>query len=231
MTQNDFNNVCSLPVFAQLAKHDIDKLLLGSASKTLRHRDVLYRMGETAETFALVTKGALKLVKLLPSGENVIMSFAAPGDFIAILIMSRQANAYPITAVAMGASSVLQIPRQTYLSEWTTRPLVLERVNQLIFSRMTEIQEQKALGKASLAQKVASQIVSLIERFGDENGTILLMPLTRQEIADSVGASVESVIRIMSQWTQQGILRTSEQHLEIIRMDLIAEIIRGAEKA
>jgi CRP-like cAMP-binding protein len=87
--------------------------------------------------------------------------------------------------------------------------------------------EQKALHKAPLAQKVAREIVNLIERYGDEGETFLPIPITRQEIADSVGASVESVIRVMSDWSQNGYLKTTDQVIHVLRMDKILEVMMG----
>ncbi len=54
--------------------------------------------------------------------------------------------------------------------------------------------------------------------------SVLPIPLTRQEIADSLGATVESVIRIMSSWSQQGIIRTMDRKIEILKMSSIIDI-------
>ena len=85
------------------------------------------------------------------------------------------------------------------------------------------------MGKSPLPQKIASQLISIIERYSGENETILPIPLTRQEIADAVGASVESVIRIMSDWSRKGYISTSDQLIRIERMDKILEVIKGIE--
>ena len=104
---------------------------------------------------------------------------------------------------------------------------MMQRVNRILYSRFHEMHDQKLLNRASLASKIAKVLIMLIERFPDRGGSALPIPITRQEIADSLGASVESVIRVMSDWSQQGILKTSDRFIEILRMDKIAEIIKG----
>jgi len=149
------------------------------------------------------------LLKPTPLGDDVIV--------VAALVMPHQPALYPVSMVAMGL---------TDLSGWSSRQEILKKINAILFSRMSEMHDQKAMTKSHLAPKIARQIVSLIERVGGEGETILPIPLTRQEIADSLGASVESVIRVMSEWSQGGVIRTSERHIEIIRMDRIVEIMR-----
>ena len=53
----------------------------------------------------------------------------------------------------------------------------------------------------------------------------LPLPITRKEIAEACGASVESVIRVMSDWSKQGFINTQDAHIEILRMDKILEIL------
>jgi CRP-like cAMP-binding protein len=54
--------------------------------------------------------------------------------------------------------------------------------------------------------------------------------VTRQEIADSVGAAAESVIRLLSEWNQAGIIKTDSRHLEIVRLDSLIQMSRGLEE-
>src|SRR5690606_23419010 len=148
-----------------------------------------------------------------------------PGDVIGALVMSQPGAAYPVTVVAMGASSVLTIPQETYAKSWALNPTVQQFISGMLYNRMNLLHDQKALNRASLRQKIASLLVSLIERYSGEEETILPVPLTRQEIADAVGASVESVIRAMSDWSQRGIIQTSDQYIQVLSMGELLEIL------
>ena len=68
---------------------------------------------------------------------------------------------------------------------------------------MTSMQNQRALSKSPLQAKIASLLIDLIDKQPTTVDKITIpIPLTRKEIADSVGASVESIIRIMSEWLE-----------------------------
>jgi CRP/FNR family transcriptional regulator, nitrogen oxide reductase regulator len=222
----DLNILVKMDIFENCTTAQVAALTEGSQKKTLKHRELLYRAGDQADTFSIVLEGALKLIKPTPLGDDIIVFFATPGDVIAALVMNHQQSTYPVSSVAMGPTEVIKIPRHTFTSNWSIHPGILQKINGILFLRMSEMHEQKAMAKAHLAPKIARQIISLVERFGGEEETILPIPLTRQEIADSLGASVESVIRVMSEWSQEGLIRTSERHIEIIRMDKIIELIR-----
>lgn len=217
-----------LSLFEGLPWERIGVLLTGAEQKMLRHKEVLFRAGERAETFAIVLEGGFKLVKATTGGEKVIVFFATPGNVVAALLMSIPESVYPVSVAAMGASTVLTVPRETYVSHWASDQGLMSRIHGQFLFRIGEMHDQKTLAKAPLARKVAWQIVSLIERYDYDGETELPIPLTRAEIADSLGASVESVIRIMSEWSREGILETSEKRIHVLRMDKILEILKGA---
>lgn len=215
------------PLFTGRSKDEIATLLAGAEEKTLKHRERLYEIGTPASNFAVVVQGALKLVKSTPDGNNIIVFFATPGDIIGALLMNQAEPTYPVSAISMGHSTVLKIPKETYKRNWLGNASMQSAVNGILFSRMHLLHDQKTLGKASLAVKVAHQLITLIEKYSNDNEGILPIPLTRQEIADSVGASVESVIRVMSEWSQNGIIKTTDQVIEVRRADQLLKLIKA----
>ena len=226
MPSNPILQVEKLPLFAGQPAADIQRLLSGAKVTNVRHRKCLYKMGDSAQAFAVVLQGAFKLVKSTPDGSDTIVFFATPGDVIAGLVMAVP-SVYPVSVLAMGPSVALEIPRQTFLNAWTMNSSIQQSMRDILFTRMNLMHEQKAMQKAPLAQKIAREIVGLIERYSGQGETFLPIPITRQEIADSVGASVESVIRVMSDWSQNGYMKTTDQVIHVSRMDKILEIMMG----
>lgn len=221
-----------LPEIAQFAlfkdcdKSHLLKLFAGAKLQASKHRQSLYKAGDQAKRFSVVLRGAYKLVRSTPRGEDVIVYFAAPGDAIAALVMAQPMAAYPVTAVAMGPSLVLEIPRETYVSHWAHDAEIAMHLQSLLYNRMILLQDEKLFNKSPLEVKIAHLILQLIEKYSAESDGILPIPLTRREIADNLGASVESVIRIMSDWSHHNFITTTEQHIEVLEAGRIAELIR-----
>lgn len=217
----------ALPVFTGMSASEIQELIKGGVAASTKHREVLFRAGDQAEYIALVVLGAYKLVRHDVSGNESVMHFASPGDTIGALVMLKPNGVFPVTCVSIGISMVLKIPRATYLRSWAGNPVLQQRISGMLYQRMSHIQEEKAQQRQHLSVKVAHLLLSLLEKYSAGSDHILPIPITRQELADSVGASVESVIRLMSDWSTEGILRPDSRQIEVLRLDRLAEISKG----
>lgn len=197
--------------------------------KVLRHRELLFEVGAEAVSFGVVVSGAFKLSRLDPTGEDVIVHFSAPGDILAALVMAHPNPRYPVNVRAMGPSRVLVIPASVYRKYWLTNPSLMARVQGLLSSRMAKQQHLKAMQRAPLSAKVASLLLQLGSRAGNSNELEVTLPLTRKEIADSIGVTVESVIRIMSEWNKIGYIKNSDHAIQILNPGKLVEEIRQSE--
>lgn len=215
------------PLFLGLNEKELHPLLEGHKFKNIRHHEALYKMGDTAESFAIVLTGAFKLVRATPRGDDAIVYFATPGEVIGALVMLKQNAIFPVSAVALGASTVLVMPRSTYLQSWISNATVQTKLNGALYSRMSVLQENKANSTLSLQKRVASLLLSLLDKQPVSDAARLPIPLTRQEIADSVGSTVESVIRCMSDLSQQGMIQTEDKQIEILRADKIVDLLKA----
>ncbi len=215
------------PLFVGLSEVELHPLLAGHKFRNIPHHEILYKAGDTAENFAIVLTGAFKLVRATPRGEDAIVYFATPGDVIGGLVMLKQNAVFPVSAIALGASTVLAMPKNTYLEAWISNAKVQAKLNSALYSRMSVLQESQANSKLTLQQRVAALLLNLVDKQPSTESSRIPIPLTRQEIADSVGSTVESVIRCMSDLSQQGIIQTENQQIEILRTDKIVDLLKN----
>lgn len=221
-----YREVADLPIFRGFDRASLGEILAHGHVGLHKHRENLYRAGDEADSFAVVLNGAYKLLRPTPRGDDLIVYFATPGDVIGALVMGRAGSVYPVTARAMGPSRVYILPRSTFERSWAGNLVLQQRLNSFLYSRMTLIQDEKTMARAPLAQRVAALLLQLLERGSGEQEQILPLPLTRQEIADTLGVAVESVIRVMSDWSHRGMIRTNDRQIEILRPDLVINIIK-----
>lgn len=226
LSESDLHEMMQFPLFEGLDRASVCDLLHKGALKHHKHREVLYHAGDSADSFGLVLAGAYKLIRSTPRGDDLIVYFATSGDVIGALVMAQQGSSYPVTVKAMGASKIFVIPRSTFEKVWMSNARIQQRLNSFLYSRMNLLQDERALARAPLEQRVAELLLKLLARSGRDGERIVPLPLTRQEIADSLGAAVESVIRIMSDWSQRGLIRTTDCQIEVLRPDQVIEIIK-----
>jgi CRP-like cAMP-binding protein len=214
------------PLFQDLSPESLGGLVTGHRFKNLKHHETLFVAGEEATHFAIVLTGAFKLVRPTPRGDDAIMYFATPGDVVGGLVMLKPEGRFPVSAISLGPTTALLLPRSTYQDHWVRSSSVQAKLNSMLYARMSVLQDEKANSKLTLQQRIAVLLLKLMHRNSNTEDLKLPIPLTRQEIADSVGATVEAVIRSMSEMSQKGIIRTEDQQIEILRPDKLAEIVK-----
>lgn len=222
------NELMGFPLFAGYNKLQILDLCQGGQIMTSSHRDILFHCGKEAHCFGIVLSGAYKLTKPSPLGEDVIVHFSTPGEALAAFIMAQPRPVYPVSAIAMGPSRFLKIPKENYINSWKSHPDLIFRIQNMLSSRMNMLQDQKVMAKSPLSQKVAMLLINLLDKDTEQGNASIKLPMTRKEIADNLGASVESVIRIMSEWSKQGIIQTADQQIHVLKVDKIIEHLNDA---
>lgn len=210
-------------LFSGFEREAIKQLCDSSRVIINRHHETVFNFGDEATAFGVVLSGAYKLSRPTAGGEDVIVYFSTPGDVVAAFIMTRPNPVYPVSVVAMGPSRLLKIPRAVYNSTWVRNPTLVTRMQMSLSGRIGLFQDQKALLRAPLSSKIAALLIGLLDKQPDQSDGYIPLPLTRKEIADSLGSSVESVIRVMSEWSKRGVFETTEKHIQILKPEILIQ--------
>ncbi|MCB0389678.1 MAG: Crp/Fnr family transcriptional regulator [Bdellovibrionales bacterium] len=219
--------LCALKLFSEFSELEVKSLCQGGKVIVNDHRKVLFKAGSKADFFFVILSGAFKLVRQTLQGDDAIIHFSGPGDVLGALILTQRNPLYPISAISMGPSRALKIPKANY-SCWKDNPTLVFRIQNLLSNRMVSLQQQKVLNKSSLQAKMANLLIELAELQSTNSQQTIPIPLTRKEIADTVGASVESIIRIMSDWSKKGYVVTNDKQITILKSSKLIEFM-GAE--
>ncbi len=225
--QMNLGELAELPIFSKLTLPQLGAITSGGKVVTTSHRDNVFKAGQFATHFGVVLSGAYKLTRINHKNEETVVHFGACGDVLAAMIMNQQGAIYPVTATSMGASRYLQLPRETYVDEWLKHPELIIEIQKSISSRMSVLHENLAMQNAPLSTRIAIILMRLAALKSDSEVLQLPMPLTRKEIAESTGTRVESVIRVMSDWSKMGIIKTDENRIVILQPGKLLEYARN----
>jgi CRP/FNR family transcriptional regulator len=220
--------VRSLPMFRGLPEGDRRRIEEIATLKELRRGDVLWNAGDPADALTLIVKGRVKIVRH-GGGADMILEIFGEGEPVgAVAVYNRMP--YPASAVALDATTVLQVPSRDYFA-------LLERhpdLSRALISEMTRLYTSLARKlEDSRSQRVEARIaqlfLSLAERMGrdGEGGTVIAVTLSRQEVAEMVGTTVESAIRVLSRWGRSGVLVTGHGRFVIPSLDALRSIAEG----
>jgi len=197
--------VLSLSVCGALDQDDLAEFERIARHVQLAPNEALFNAGQIACSVHNLTAGVARLYKLLPDGRRQVIGFALPGDFLGRAPSDR----YGCSADAIGSVSVCRFPREAFTQFIAQRPHFLLRINEFATRELMLAQEQMLLlGRRTAEEKVASFLVGWRDRLakiGDERQTISL-PMSRQDIADYLGLTIETVSRTLTRFEREKIL-------------------------
>ena len=197
--------VRSLSICGALGEADLVEFERIGRHVHLAPNEAIFTAGQAARSVHNLSAGVARLYKLLPDGRRQVVGFALPGDFFGITPSDR----YGFSADAIGSVTVCRFPREAFAHFIERRPQFLLRINEFAARELMLAQEQMVLlGRRTAEEKVATFLVGWRERLGhigDERQTIVL-PMSRQDIADYLGLTIETVSRTLTRFEREKML-------------------------
>ena len=102
-------------LFATLDEPQLQRIEAMSRALSVSNGDTLFRFGDPARRFFLVTDGQIKLYRLSPDGNEKVIDLIRPGHTFAEALMFLEQPSYPVTATALGETQLLAFDNQAFL--------------------------------------------------------------------------------------------------------------------
>ncbi|MGE0154306.1 MAG: helix-turn-helix domain-containing protein [Reyranellaceae bacterium] len=167
------------------------------SNRDLTAGQALFEEEDDAQYAYNLVEGTIRLYKLLPDGRRQITGFAIPGDFLGLTSHGH----YAYSAEAVSGAALCRFKRSDLQRLFQHFPAMERRVLSMANDELAAAQDQMLLlGRKTPMEKVASFLLTLskrLERIGRKSDQLLL-PMTRADIADFLGLTVETVSRTFS---------------------------------
>lgn len=193
---------------------------------SLSSHGTLASEGDDADCFFNVTSGSVKLYKLLPDGRQQIIGFLFPGDFIGLAVR----DTYAYTAESIGPATVCRFERRKFEVLLDRFPKMALRLRERASDELAVAQEQMlSLGRKSAKERVASFLLQLSERASRLGlpANPITLPMTRADIADYLGLSIETVSRTMTRLKTSHVITLGPGSEVTLHRERLAEIGEG----
>ena len=187
----------------------------------------LFHEGDPATRVFTLTKGTLKLYKLLADGRRQVTGFLHPGDFLGISVEDEHA----FSAEALEEAQLCWFPRARF-DDFVDDHSAMEReLYRMAAHELAAAHQQFVLlGRKTATERLASFLVLLFERterpMAGASG-MLRLPMSRSDIADYLGLTKETVSRVISALKRERIIRLESldlvQILDRDRLDQLSE--------
>ncbi len=226
------NLLRSFPLFAPLSESDYTLLLADIQETPYRKGEYIFREGDPTEWFHIVKEGTVKCVKSSPDGRDMTLKVLTPGDLFCCEASAFEGSAHPGCAKVLDGAVVLKIPKQRYLDILRRNPEMAMEVIQYLGERLREAQENaKSLVFHRAERRMALILVSLAAKAGhpDPEGIRLQARLTRRDLADMAGLTVETATRIMGRLKAENIVIGKAKKLVIRNLQALKALAAPPE--
>ncbi len=209
------NSIC-LPL--ALENDDIQQLdQIIQRSKPLQKNQHLYREGDEFQSVFAVRSGALKAYKTTDDGREQVTGFYFPGEILGMDGISN--NAHASSAKALETAAVCEIPFTSLEKLSSMMPSLQRHFFQLMSHEITEDQQLiTLLSKNSADERVSSLMLSISARNARRklSATQFRLPMSRVDIGNYLGLTVETVSRVFSRMQKMDILRVDNKEIKIL---------------
>ena len=215
----------AIPLFQSLRPAERESLRPLVRLKSFEESETVFREGDPAVWFHFVLGGRIKIVKAAPDGRDVILEIFGPGDPVGALAAYEEGN-FPASAIALESTTLLSLPRQEFFATLASNPALARGLLQGLTRRMIELTRKLSERSSRVEYRIARLFLALVDRLGRMEGRFLVLPmsLSRQEIADLVGTTQETAIRIMSRWNKDHLVLTETDGFRIPDRKRLEEI-------
>jgi CRP/FNR family transcriptional regulator len=197
-----------IPLFQGLAEGELIALANHCRVNHYESEAVIFYQGDDCERVWILRLGRVKIIHHEEDGREVILEIIPPGEVFggATIFLPEQ----PATARTITNAETVSFSAQSYMQFLHEHPAVTLKLIRMLGNRLHSLMEMQVLAGERVERRLAHILLKLAERVGrrQSEGMLITLPLSRQDLADLSGTTLETAIRIMSRLRTQGVVKT-----------------------
>jgi CRP/FNR family transcriptional regulator len=216
------------PVFAELNDAELEELATHVVERSLRRNTVIFHENDPASAFYFVKTGMVKIYKVSRDGREQVLSLLGAGQIFGD-VPTFDGGPYPATAATMEDSEIYLIRREDFLEVVRQHPEIAIKVIRVLGARLRQALE---LVRDLAFKQVPHRLAGLLLKFGEEygkeadGGILIDISLSRQELAEIVGTSRETVTRELKKMERAGLVSIARRQITIKDRDKLTSWAR-----
>lgn len=213
-----------LSIFADLSTAQIveDICDFSPTVTTYKAKETVYHQGDAPNNAFTLRKGMVKLIKSLPDGRVQIVRILKKGDLFGFDGFANQN--YNQSAIALTNAELCHLPLTGLQKLRQTRPEIDKAMMNRWIRHLHNAENMMLdLGTKKASERLASFLVNWGE--AEEDSDWKKMELSRKEIGDLLGLTIETVSRFLSQWKKIGVIQERNGSIRIKDKKTLCEVI------
>lgn len=180
-------------------------------------QDTIYRQDDDFKSLYAVRLGCIKTYRMTEDGREQVTGFYLPGEVFGMDGIGS--GEYTNSAVALETSSVCELPFDQLEKLSAAVPKLQHHVFRLLGNEIALDQQHiTLLSKNTAEERMAALLLSLSTRFAErkQSSVRFRLPMSRADIGNYLGLTVETVSRVLGKMQKIGVLRVDNKEVEIL---------------
>lgn len=197
-----------------------------SVKRRVAAGEVLFNQGDPSSTFYIVVVGRLRASQTTPDGQQVIIRYIGPGEFVGFTALSGGAS-HPGTATAVEESHLLAWDVASIRLLMEKHSVVAINALSVLADRYHEMQTRlREIATERVEQRIAHALLRLAKHAGRStpSGIEIAIPLSRQDLAEMSGTTLHTVSRMLSGWEGAKLVDTGRRRVVVRNSDALERI-------
>ena len=204
------------PLFRHLSEEELQDISLNKITETHKRGSIIYHEGNRMKGFYCVHSGIVKIYKTGFDGKEQIVRFAKPADLIGYRSVVSNEPACT-TAEILQEATLCHIPTDILLHLVKTNGEFAVALMKLTCKELGEANAYITdIAQKTVKERLAEILIHLDREFGTDDLGILNISLTREELSNIVGTATESIIRLLSEFKNEGTLELNGRKIKIL---------------
>ena len=205
-------------LFAGVSDQGFDQVLESGIVRSVEGGGFFFMQGDPATHAYILVSGRVKMLQIAPNGQQITLRIMTPGQSFGGIALLHPKAGFPATAQAEEDSTAVAWDTAHLRELAKSEPSIPLNAMQLMHGYITELQErQQALVTGRVEQRIARILLKLAADSGKkvEEGVLIDMPLTRQDVAEMSGTTLFTVSRTLNEWERSGLLKIGRERVII----------------
>lgn len=224
-----FQTIKGIPIFSSLTEKELKEIESLFAEEAVRKDEYIFWEGDPSNWLYVVSEGKVRVLKQSASGKDIILEIISSGDlFGGVAVLDKRP--YPASAQAMEDSKILKLSRSNILKILDSYPTVAIDTVTHMGKRLRDAHEMmRSLAAERVEKRIATILLRLAEKIGIEEpgGTRLDINLTRLDLAEMAGTTVETAIRVMSKFGKEGLVDSHAKKIIITNKEGLESLLEN----
>jgi CRP/FNR family transcriptional regulator len=202
----------------------LEQIHNSKSNKQFKKGDYIFKEGETPEGLFCISTGKIKLVKKGSNGKEQIVRLSKSGDTLGYRSLIAQ-DTYAASAIALENCEVCFVPKDDFIDLLNNNPQLNQQVMRLLTMDLGRAERHLThIAQHSLRERVADSLLMLHELYGEDEKGCIAVSMSREDLANFVGTATESVIRLLSEFKQEGNIELQAKKIKLLNIEKLTKI-------